>query len=38
MPSGKEIMWLGIGIVIGWFVIPHLMGMAGKKADASPGY
>lgn len=33
MPSGKDFMWIAVGIVIGWFVIPHLL--ARKTAPAT---
>lgn len=35
MPSGKDWMWIGIGLAIGWFVVPMLMSRAGGKPAAS---
>ena len=39
LPSGKEWMWLLIGLALGWFVVPMLMSRAGSKPAATPaGY
>lgn len=39
LPDGKEWVWLGIGIAIGWFLIPMLMARKSNVSSATPaGY
>lgn len=39
LPDGKELMWMAIGVAIGWFLIPMLMSRAGNKTAPGPaGY
>lgn len=32
MPSGGHLMAVGIGILIGWLVLPMVLSMFGKKS------
>jgi hypothetical protein len=30
--SGEKLLYLGIGVVLGWLVLPMVLGMFGHKA------
>lgn len=38
MPNGKDWMWLIIGIIIGWFVVPMILARRGKAPATTAGY
>lgn len=38
VPQGKEVMWLVIGIALGWFVVPMILARKGTKPATTAGY